>query len=101
MKETRPGGKAPRERMKVLTEMTRDGVEKYAEAQKKLVNLAIEQMEKIGKGKGDHKEAARKPAQELLGELTEKSVKNLVTAEKSLLELAMKPRKAAGREATR
>jgi hypothetical protein len=36
-----------------------------------------------------------------LGELTEKSVKNLVMAEKSLLNLAMKPRKTAGREATR
>jgi len=80
--------------------MTRDGADKYMEAQKKLVDLAIEQMEKIGKGQGDHKEGARKPAPALLGELTEKSVHNLVTAEKSLLELAMKPVKGTGREET-
>jgi len=85
--------KPPRERMKVLTELTRDGAEKYMEAQKKLLDLAIEQMERIGKKKGDHKEAGRKPAPGMLGALTEKSVHNLVTAEKSLLELAVKPAK--------
>ncbi len=94
VKENKRSTKPPRERIKVLTEMTRDGAEKYMEAQKKLVNLAIEQMEKIGKAKADHKEPGRKPAPELLGELTEKSVHNLVTAEKSLLDLAMTPRKA-------
>jgi len=93
IKDNKRSAKAPRERIKVLTELTRDGADKYMEAQKKLVDLAIEQMEQIGKGKGNHKEPGRKAAPGVLGELTEKSVHNLVTAEKSLLELAMKPPK--------
>jgi len=101
VKESKRSVKPPRERIKVLTEMTRDGAEKYMEAQKKLLNLAIEQMEKIGKGKGDHKESSRKPAPALLGELTEKSVHNLVTAEKSLLDLAVKPGKTEARTRAR
>ncbi len=100
IRENKRSVKPPREPVKVLTELTRDGAEKYMEAQKKLVDLAIKQMEKIGTGKGDHKEATRKPAPAMLGELTEKSVHNLVTAEKSLLDLAMKPPNGMGKEET-
>ena len=81
--------------MKVLTGMVREGAEKYMEAQKKLVEMTLEQLEKIGKTKAGHKEAGRKEEKPIWTELTEKSVKNLVTAEKSLLDLAMKTRKEA------
>jgi len=90
--------KAPRERMKVLTELVREGTEKYMGAQKKLLELTIEELERAGKTKGEHKEAGRREEKPIWAELTEKSVKNLVTAEKSLLELAVKPRKEAGKE---
>jgi len=88
-------GKAPQDRMKVLTGMVREGAEKYMGAQKKLVEMTLEQLETIGKTKTGHKEAGRKEEKPIWTELTEKSVKNLVTAEKSLLDLAMKTRKEA------
>jgi hypothetical protein len=91
-------GKAPKERMEALTNMAREGAEKYIETQKKLLELAIDQLEEATKTARVHKEPAHKEPQHTWGELTEKSVKNLVTAEKSLLELAMKPMKGHGRE---
>jgi hypothetical protein len=84
--------------MEVLTEVAREGADKYIETQKKLLDLAIEQLEAAAKAGGKQKEAVRKEVQPSLGELTEKSLKNFVTAEKSLLDLAMKPMKRAGHE---
>ena len=89
-KDGKHAQKPPRDRMHVLTEAAREGAEKYIDTQKKLLELAIDQLEATTKKHPEHKEAARKAAQQSLGELTEKSVKNIVTAEKSLLELAMK-----------
>ena len=75
----------------MLTKLARKSGEHYMEAQKKLLELAIEQLEMAKSVKSDRKATARKSPQESLGELTEKSVRNLVAAEKSLLELAMNP----------
>jgi hypothetical protein len=85
--------------MAVLTEVAREGAGKCIETQKKLLDLAIEQLEAAAKAGGDHK-VPRKETLPPWGELTEKSVKNFVSAEKSLLDLAMKPVKA-GREESR
>jgi len=87
--------------MEVLTKMARQGVEKYIDAQKKLLELAIEELETARKARGDHKAAMRKPSQHSWGELTEKGVKNLVAAEKSLLDLAIKPKKGTARQENR
>jgi len=83
-------GKAPKERLEVLTNAARQGAEKYVETQKKLIDLAIEQLEETAKASREHREGARKEMLSSWGELTEKSVHNLVTAEKSLLQLATK-----------
>jgi hypothetical protein len=80
-----------------LTAVAKEGTEKYIETQKKLLGLAIEQLEATAKAGGERKETVRKEAPPAWGELTEKSLKNFVTAEKSLLDLAMRPMRA-GRE---
>ena len=72
----------------------REGGEKYIDAQQKLLNLAIEQMESAGKTAGKRVESVRHEARTSLGELTEKSVRNFATAQKSLMELVTKPAKA-------
>ena len=85
------GGKAPRERMEVLTAMAREGAEKYIATQKELLDLAIEELEETTTATKEHKEAVRKEvAHSGWGELTEKSMHNFVAAEKSLLDLATK-----------
>jgi len=95
----KPNGK-PRERMEVLTKLAREGAEKYMDAQKRLLELAIEELETVQKAMGDRKVAERKALQRSWGELTEKGVKNLMAAEKSLLDLAIKPKKGMAREET-
>jgi hypothetical protein len=98
MKDGKKNGK-PQERIEVLTKLARKSGEHYMEAQKKLLELAIHQLEMAKNTKTDRKATARKSPQETLGELTEKSVRNLVAAEKSLLELAIHPgRGVAGHE---
>jgi hypothetical protein len=57
-----------------------------------LLDLAIEEMEWVGKSAG-RSEGARKGEHTSWGELTEKGVKNFVSAEKSLIELVVKPAK--------
>ncbi len=81
--------------------LAREGAEKYVDAQKRLLDLAIEQLEAVSEARDGRKVAARKPVQRSWGELTEKSVKNLVAAEKSLLDLAMKPKRGSARHETR
>ncbi|MGA8071890.1 MAG: hypothetical protein WB995_00360 [Candidatus Acidiferrales bacterium] len=96
-KGSKGNGKAPRDRMKVLTEMVKEGAEKYMAAQKKLLEMTLEQLETMGKA--EHKKMEPKAGKSVWADLTEKSVKNVVTAEKSLLELAMKPVKEATHKA--
>ncbi|MGB9334863.1 MAG: hypothetical protein WCB14_07640 [Candidatus Acidiferrales bacterium] len=96
-KGSKGNGKAPRDRMKVLTEMVKEGAEKYMGAQKKLLEMTLEQLETMGKA--EHKKMEPKAGKSVWADLTEKSVKNVVTAEKSLLELAMKPVKEATHKA--
>jgi hypothetical protein len=71
--------------------MAREGVEKYVEAQKKLLHLAIDQLEPIGEATGESFKAVQKEARASFAELTQKSVRNFVSAQKSLLDLAVKP----------
>ena len=86
--------------MEVLTKMARQGAEKYIDAQKRLLELAIEestpQKQEVmaGRGNGSSRRLIRE-------ELTEKGVKNLVAAEKSLLDLAIRPKRGMAREETR
>ena len=84
-----------------MTQLARDGAEKYIDAQKKLLALAIDQLECTGKATGEGIEAARKEARTSWGELTEKSVRNLVSAQKSLMDIAVKPIRASATEETR
>jgi len=93
--------KAAPERFKVLKQMVKEGGEICLDAQKKLLNLAIEQMESVGEVAGKRVEAARKEARTSWGNLTEKSVQNLVTAEKSLMDLVVKPVKGQTAERKR
>lgn len=94
--------KPAEERTKVLAHLAREGVEKYIDAQKKLLHLAIEQMEATGEDVGERISAVRKEAGTYWGELTEKSVHNLVKAQKSLMDLAVKPVKVlSAKEETR
>jgi len=85
----------------VLTRLARQGAEKYIDAQKKLVELGIEQLETVGKANGSRKIGAGKSARRPWGELTEKTVKNFVAAEKSLLDLTSKPKKGIAHEEIR
>jgi len=95
------GHKPARARYKVLTELAREGSEKYIEAQKKLLNLAIEQIESGGEVASERLEAAETEARTSWSSLTEKSVRNLVTAQKSLMDLIVKPAKASPAEKRR
>jgi len=79
----------------VLTEMMRESSEIAIEAQKKLLNLAIQQMESAGEIAGKRVEAARAEARTSWDNLTKKSVRNFATAQKSLMDLVVKPVKAS------
>jgi hypothetical protein len=85
--------------MEVLTKVAREGADKYIESQKKLLELAIDNLEAAAKTEREPKETAKESS---WAELTEKTVKNFVTAEKSLLDIAMKPIKGEnGHKASR
>jgi len=90
---------AGRDRGKALTQLAHDAVEKYIEAQKQLLGLAIHQLEAGRKAAAAAaKEAEAEPATSI-SEVTKKSVKNFVAAEKSLLDLAVNPPKASDKAA--
>jgi len=91
--------KPTRERYKVLAQAARETGEVYFEAQRKLLNLAVEQMESVGKEVAGalHRGSEGNGGHTSLGDLTEKSVKNFVSAQKSLMELVVKPTKAASK----
>jgi len=92
---------AARNQLKILTQLAREGVEKYVHVQQKLLNLAIDQLESTGKATGEHIEAVRKEVSTSLGELAQKSIGNFVVAQKSLRDLAAKPLKAMAADKTR
>jgi len=95
------GRTAARNQLKILTQLAREGVEKYIDAQQKLLNLAINQLESTGKSTGEHLEAVRKEVSTSWGELTQESIGNFVVAQKSLRDLAAKPLKAMAADKTR
>jgi len=82
-----------RSRSKVLTQLAREAVEKYIDAQRKLLELAIQQLDIEARTGKERAEAARTAAElrSSFAELTGKTVKNFVNAEKSLLDVAMRP----------
>lgn len=88
MVEPAKGGHKARPRAKVLAQAARESVDKYADAQKKLVELAIDQFESNGKAA----EPEEPPTP--LAELAQKGVQNFVTAQKSLMDVALKPPKS-------
>lgn len=85
--EGRAATPAARDRSKILARVARDSVEKFTEAQKELVDLAVKRLES---GDGRARDKAE-PKRTSLAELTRKSVRNFTAAEKSLLDLAVKP----------
>jgi len=98
--EGKPGRKAAPDRSKVLTKLAKQSVDHFIDAQRKLVAIAIEQIEAASQTEEERAEAAkaaeaaRAELRQTIAELTQKSVQNLVTAQKSLLDLAIKPIKA-------
>lgn len=80
-KESKPTRK---DQSKALIELSRLGVEKYIEAQKQILDIAVERAEAE-----DTHPRAKAVARTSLAELTRKSVQNFTTAQKSLLDLAL------------
>jgi hypothetical protein len=82
-------GKEPkvirRERSKVLTQLAREGVEKFIDAQRGLLELTMERMET------NERVRARPVPRTSLATVARESVQNFTTAQKSLLDLALKP----------
>jgi hypothetical protein len=71
---------------KELTSLARAGVDKFIDAQRKLLHLAVDQFEAEDKPRPRKREPHTSVA-----ELTQKSIQNFTTAQKSLLDLAIKP----------
>lgn len=82
-----------RNRTKILTQVARDGVNQYIEAQRKLMELAIDQFETARKAAGAIAEEVEAEPRTPWSEITQKSVKNFVAAQKSILDLAIRPAK--------
>ncbi len=82
-------GKEPkatrRERSKVLTQLAREGVEKFIDAQRGLLEVAMERME------GPERVRTKPVPRTSLAAMARESVQNFTTAQKSLLDLALKP----------
>jgi len=81
----------PRARVKIISQLASESIDKYAEAQKKLVDLAIHQTEEITKVA----EPAEAPTP--LAELAQNGVQNFIKAQKSLMDLAL-PKEASGED---
>jgi hypothetical protein len=94
---TEGGGKAAtKDRSKALAELAHEGADRFIEAQKQLLELALEWIEEDGKTPRTWAKAGSgHPAGVSWAEVTQKSVKNFVAAQKSLLDLAVRPVKAA------
>jgi hypothetical protein len=93
--EREPGHRAARQRSKILVRLARQSVEKYIDAQKKLLELAIHQFE-AARAIEKHAEAEEQQAPVTSwAELTQKSVRNFVHAEKQLMDITVKPKARA------
>lgn len=88
-KETR---KPARARVKILTQIARDGADQLLDAEKKLFELAISQFDRESKS-ASQEEVEMEPRTPW-AVVTQRGVQNFVTAQKSLLDLAAKPVKA-------
>jgi hypothetical protein len=76
------------ERSKELTALARDAADKFVDAQRKLLHLAVDQLEpKTPKPRG----RGRPAPQTSMAALTQKTIRNFTEAQKSLLDLAVKP----------
>lgn len=75
-----------KERSKALIQLSREGVEKFIDAQKQLLDMTMDRLE------ADNKPRMKPTPRTSLAELTRKSVQNFTTAQKSLLDLALRPR---------
>lgn len=85
-----PHGKT-RARTKIISQLATESIDKYAEAQKKLVNLAIHQTEELTK----MAEPAEPPTP--LAEVAQNGIQNFIKAQKSLMDLAL-PKEGAAEE---
>lgn len=86
-------GKSASDRYKVLVRTLRASGEKYIDAQKRLLNMAVEQMENARPSKA--KNEARDESRTSWRDVGEKSIRNVAAAQKSLTDLVVKPAKAA------
>lgn len=82
--ETPKSSKPRTDLSKTLIELSRQGVEKFIETQKILLDLAVENAEAE-----TERPRGRTPSRTSMAELTRKSVHNFTTAQKSLLDLAL------------
>jgi hypothetical protein len=76
---------ARRERSKVMRQLAREGIEKFIDTQRGLLELAMERMEAEGRVR------AKPVPRTSLAEIARESVQNFTMAQKSLLDLAVKP----------
>ncbi len=74
-----------RERSKVLTQLAREGVEKFIDAQRGLLELAMERLE------AGERVRVKPVPRTTLADMARESVQNFTMAQKSLLDLALKP----------
>jgi len=76
---------SPQERSAILNQLAREGVEKFIDAQRALLKLAMETVE------ASERVRARPALRTSLAVLARESVQNFTTAQKSLLDLAFRP----------
>lgn len=86
------GAPAERNHPRTMIQLTRDGIDKLIDAEKKILHVAIEHME------GPKGRERKAPPRTSLAELTQKSVQNFTDAQKSLLDLALRPEKETAEE---
>jgi hypothetical protein len=71
------------------------------EAQKKLLNLAIHEVEVASRSTRERAEAAEPQPRTTLGDATQRTVRNIVAAQKSLMDLAVRPDRSPAPERPR
>ena len=87
--------KPVRARGKALAHIAHESIDKFADAQKQLVDLAVAQVSSNGNTEAEEaEEEPRTP----LAEVTRKGFQNIVTAQKALMDVAIKPIRPALKE---
>jgi hypothetical protein len=76
-------------------------VDQYVEAQKKLMNLAIHEMETAARTAVERVQKSEPEPRTTLADATQKTVHNIVAAQKSLMDLAVPPEKPPAAERAR